>query len=117
MEEAGSDRSPDIQNGGRDQGGWQSPTFLAVANITDGMLDEGGFTVVGGGTEQRSAKWENIIEAMLHVQSAGKGYYIVNECKCSRSLCVIFLLKEAAAQTARTAASGRAPRRTLSGRT
>ena len=81
--------------------------------------DEGGFTVVGGGTERRSAKWENIIEAMLHVQRAGKGYYIVNECKCSRSLCVSFqeLTVEAAAQTARTAASGRAPRRTNSGRT
>ena len=62
-----------------DQGGWQSPTFLAVANITDGMVDEGGFTVVGGGTERRGEKWENIIQAMLHVQSAGKAYYIINE--------------------------------------
>eukprot|EP01052_Picozoa_sp_SAG31_P031909 SAG31_NODE_3437_length_4274_cov_2.610778_1_plen_1124_part_00 len=74
---------PNYGSGDIADGGWRAPTYTQVCSFADGILDEGGYTIigdVGGETHVRmGAKWENILGAQLHLQQQGKGYYFINE--------------------------------------
>lgn len=77
--------SPNYQIGDQD---WDSPHVLTIGNVTDGILDEAGFTYahgyLGPGGKENMAvmaykNWKNVIYFMLNLQSHGKGYYSINE--------------------------------------
>ena len=78
---------------------WTDPQVLVIGNVTDGILDEAGFTFAkgyaGAGGKINDPfvsynDWKNIVQFMLNLQQHGKGYYSINEYVPScRSHCLV----------------------------
>ena len=76
---------PNYSLGGRK---WNDPQVLTIGNVTDGILDEAGFTFAKGYSGPGGKinnpfvsyeSWQDIILWMLNLQRHGKAYYSINE--------------------------------------
>ena len=58
---------------------WNSKSILAIGNVTDGALDEAGFTDFGQERVQLGEQWENRVKFALNQQRFGKSYYSISQ--------------------------------------